>query len=113
MDGEMTFEEILGTPAFKNALIDNARFSLVLALKGEPYSWVSEAVIAKIDDEFEISAELKADGFVGLLDFFDISDLWLGISQKKISNKQVADFLIHYAEFDAQPDWFNLLANKE
>jgi hypothetical protein len=109
----MTLEEIITTKEFAKAVADDSPYTLVLALRGISASPDSEAIIVEMDEEFEIAVEHKTAGFIGLLDFEDIAHLWMGFVEKKMTARQQAEFLIHYAKFDAQPAWFPQLPDAD
>jgi hypothetical protein len=72
----------------------------------EPYAWGTEAVILPMTSDHRIPEEAKRAGFSYFLGRDDVLDLLGMISRKVASRRTQAEFVSHYAIFDAYPSWF-------
>jgi hypothetical protein len=77
-----------------------------------PFAWGTEAVIVNCTDDYNIPDEVHQEGFSYFLEKEDVLQLLEMISIKRASREAQAEFVAHYAVFDAYPRWFNDLPNR-
>lgn len=93
------------------AALSNVKLDGVLLAK-EPLAWGSEAVVARLTDELRVPDDLTAEGYTYLLGMEDVANVLPSIRQKKVSDRTVAEFVIHYALLDTTPAWLDDLPNR-
>jgi hypothetical protein len=79
----------------------------VLIAKGKPFHPLSEARFTKLETDGGIPAEVSSQGFEYLLEAEEIQLILKDISEKKISPSTMAEYVIHYATYDAYPSWIS------
>jgi hypothetical protein len=100
MDRKMNIEQALhelGKQPIENVLV--ARFP--------PFTPSSEATFVSFTAEVVIPEEVSAQGYEYLLEVEEIQFLLQGISKKKMSRSAIAEYVIHYAVYDAYPSWIS------
>jgi hypothetical protein len=102
----MTIVEVLSN--MKEADENSAIFAI------EPWTWGSEAKLVVLDDGYKIPLEFIENNpdYKLLLDVNDVNDLVRFTAAKSMSQNAVAEFIIHYAIYDAYPAWFSDLPDK-
>ena len=78
----------------------------------EPFVRGAEATITALTPEHAVPPAVLQAGFAYFLEGSGIRELLEMISSKAASRATVAEFVIHYATFDAYPSWFNDLPSK-
>ena len=79
----------------------------MLVAKHPPFTWGSEALIVQVQDDGSIPAIAVKDGFEYLLECDEIVPLLSYLNTKRLGTKGRAEFIIHYAMYDAGPAWAN------
>lgn len=79
----------------------------VLVAKSPPFTPSSEAAFASFTAEGTIPEEITAQGYVYVLEVEEIQFLLQGISKKRMSRSAIAEYVIHYAVYDAYPSWID------
>jgi hypothetical protein len=77
----------------------------------QPFTWGSEAKFVKLTDDYRVPQSELDVGFEHLLGKEDISNLLSFLKVKKMSLKAKAEFIIHYAIYDAYPIWIEDIAD--
>jgi hypothetical protein len=72
----------------------------------EPFFRGQEAVVTTLTSELAVPDEILAAGFKYFLEGSGIEELLEMIESKAATRGTKAEFVIHYATFDAYPDWF-------
>ena len=75
-----------------------------------PLSWGAEALVAQLNDDYSVPSELAAQGFVCLLDHEDVSMVLGSSTASTLPPRVQAELVVHYAVYDAFPEWLELLA---
>lgn len=70
-----------------------------------PFSLGSTATIGFLDSEFQVPAEVKAEGFEYFLDAATAQEVMGVFGEYSPSRAETSEFLLFYAENDAFPDW--------
>ncbi|MDO6385812.1 hypothetical protein [Uliginosibacterium sp. 31-12] len=78
----------------------------------EPFSWGAESVIAQYTEDFRVPKDVQLKGFKYFLGKEDVVDLLDKIAAKRASRETQAEFVAHYAMFDAYPYWFDDLQER-
>ena len=86
--------------------VRNYSSDMVLVAK-PPLTWGSEALYVKFADDYGIPSETKAVGYEYVLGHEDVVTQLGYLSQKIVSARTAAEFIIHYAIHDAGPAWFD------
>jgi hypothetical protein len=79
----------------------------VLIAKGKPFHPFSEAKFVQLEYDGGISVEVLSQGFEYLLEAEEIRLILEDISEKKLSPSSMAEYVIHYAMYDAYPSWIS------
>jgi hypothetical protein len=72
-----------------------------------PLTWGAEAMFVQLTDDFCLPQWVKDAGYEYLLGGDDINNLLEFLKKKSVSNRTVAEFIIHYAVTDSAPSWIN------
>ena len=72
-----------------------------------PLTWGSEAMFVELTDDYRVPQSVKDAGYEYLLGRDDIENLLADLRKKKVSERTVAEFIIHYAVTDSAPSWIN------
>lgn len=72
-----------------------------------PLTWSSEAAFATLTDELALPEWAKVAGYQYLLGRDDLRSLLGFLEKKKASDRAQAEFVIHYAQYDAYPSWID------
>lgn len=72
-----------------------------------PWTRESEACLEPFPDDFLIPESVKAAGFEYFLEVSTALEILEGFLDRRPSPEQITDFVIHYAENDALPEWAN------
>lgn len=73
----------------------------------EPFHRSSEAVIVQFGEDFLIPPEVMHEGYVYFLEADGVTELLEMISHKRSSRETKAEFVCHYASWDAYPAFYN------
>jgi hypothetical protein len=79
----------------------------VLVAKGPPFTPFSEAVFVSFSSEGAMPDYFSSQGYEYLLEVEEIQFLLESIANKKMSRSAVAEYVVHYANYDAYPSWIN------
>ena len=72
-----------------------------------PWSDASDAMLVRLDDSGQPPSRLKAEGYDYFLEVNIIKDEVLGAWATLLDSAQRSAVVLHYAEHDAWPEWFN------
>lgn len=78
----------------------------------EPFSCSADAVIATFTADFRVPDEVLEAGFQYFLGRDEVVKLLEQVAKKRASRESQAEFVAHYAMFDAYPSWFNDLPDR-
>jgi hypothetical protein len=73
----------------------------------EPFHQSSDAVIVQFEDDFSIPSKILGQGYTYFLGRDDVAALLEMISKKLSSRETKAEFVCHYASWDAYPAFYN------
>jgi hypothetical protein len=77
-----------------------------------PITWGADAKFVLLTSDYRVPQEHLDAGYQYLLGIEDIEMLLEAASEKKMSSRTLAEFVIHYATFDSYPSWFNDIPDK-
>lgn len=86
--------------------IDEAPTNGILVAK-PPLSFGAEAMFCSATDDHGVPPEVIAAGYQYLLEREDVEQILAFLKSKKVSDRTVAEFVIHYSILDAPPNWIN------
>ena len=72
-----------------------------------PLTWGAEAMYVALTDDYRLPKHIQDAGFQYLLGVEEILSMLEFLQQKKISDRSVAEFIIHYAINDSPPAWID------
>ena len=78
-----------------------------------PLTYGADAKFVGMTEDGTVRDEDLAGGYQVLLDVEDIRTLLSYTARKKMSSRSIAEFVIHYANVDAYPAWFDDLPAKD
>ena len=70
-----------------------------------PWARDAEAVLVPFPEDLRIPEEVKSQGYEYFLEVSTANEILEGFLSRKPSLEQITDFVIHYAENDAYPEW--------
>jgi hypothetical protein len=87
-------------------------YSAIVAV--EPWTWGAEAMLVTLDENYRVPSQfvgvdVRYKYFLGVSDAIELMKF---TSVKSMSQNAVAEFVIHYALYDAYPAWFSDLPDK-
>lgn len=85
--------------------IDQCSDGSVIVAK-RPFSWGAAARIVELEDEGRVPSLVLADGYEYLLEKDGVLRLLSLAAAKRMSERTKVEFIVHYAEMDAYPAWF-------
>lgn len=72
-----------------------------------PLTWGAEAMFVDLTDDYRVPQPILDAGFQYLMGAEDLSSVLEYVRKKKISEKAIAEFVIHYAMVDSAPAWID------
>jgi hypothetical protein len=78
----------------------------------EPFFRGAEAVVTTLTAEYAVPPEVLEAGYKYFLEGSEVEELLAMLESKAASRGTAAEFVIHYATFDAYPNWYYDLPGK-
>ena len=75
----------------------------------EPWTFQSEATIGRLDNEYRVPKKITDLGYSYFMDVFVALEVLQGFDHSTLDVQQRREVLLHYAKFDAFPEWANEL----
>ena len=72
-----------------------------------PWGRDADAMLVRLDEEYRVPVHLKEAGYEYFLEVSLIREEVLGSWGSRMTENQRFDVVLHYAEYDAWPDWFH------
>jgi hypothetical protein len=70
-----------------------------------PWNYASDVVLIPFPDDLRIPDVVKAEGYEYFLEVSTAKEILEGFIERKPTLRQTTDFVVHYAEYDAFPQW--------
>lgn len=70
-----------------------------------PWSFESDVALVPFPHDLRIPESVKSEGYEYFLEVSTAKEILEGFIERKPTLRQTTDFIIHYAEHDAFPQW--------
>lgn len=74
-----------------------------------PWSWGADAQLVELTTDFRVPQSVLDAGYQYVMGADDILPLLQFANRKKLSDEAVAEYVVHVASFDAEPEWIKYI----